>query len=436
MEMIISQVHTLSTRNDSDLKKLKDFLRHEQESLNANVGQIDQALQALDPAQHTMGIAFLLAAQCAAGGYANPKATFAYIGNFLRFGDEYQMKKASTPVNTVCRAYAQMAIEDGKRAMLASITPLRRAVEKLRPDPETLTPVHADYLRVCLKVKAYHLGAQLLDQPIFDIAMATGPTVCPQLPVASFLCYFYYGAMIRIGLKEYNQALQLLRVALTCPASCLSAIQADAYKKYVLVSLKVNGELVALPVYSSSIVQRYAKSPGYATEIADAFKLADAEALQTVVTEKAPQIQADGNMGLVKQVVESLHRHKVQRLTKTYLTLSVPEILRELALPAGPESERKVEELLFDMISCGEIKARIDQVSGMVSFDEENDEELDAAMASQLEGRMAQILELAARVSAFEQEVVSSQAYIRKTAAVQFDRPAGAAMGAYDSMDM
>lgn len=31
MEMVIGQIHTLSTRNDSDLKKLKDFLRHEQE---------------------------------------------------------------------------------------------------------------------------------------------------------------------------------------------------------------------------------------------------------------------------------------------------------------------------------------------------------------------------------------------------------------------
>ena len=46
-----------------DLKKLKDFLRHEQESLKANAHQIEQALQMLDLTQNTLGIAFLLRVQ-------------------------------------------------------------------------------------------------------------------------------------------------------------------------------------------------------------------------------------------------------------------------------------------------------------------------------------------------------------------------------------
>jgi len=33
----------------------QDFLRHEQETLKANASQIDQALQALDPVQCTLG---------------------------------------------------------------------------------------------------------------------------------------------------------------------------------------------------------------------------------------------------------------------------------------------------------------------------------------------------------------------------------------------
>ena len=36
--------------------------------------------------------------------------------------------------------------------------------------------------------------------------------------------------------------------------------QADAYKKYVLLCLKVHGEVKALPVYTSHILQRYSKS--------------------------------------------------------------------------------------------------------------------------------------------------------------------------------
>merc|ERR1719433_439845 len=109
----------------------------------------------------------------------------------------------------------------------------------------------------------------------------------------SFLCYFYYGAMLRVGMKQYHQAVQLLLVVLTCPASCLSAIQVDAYKKYVLVSLKVCGELQALPVYASHIVQRYAKSTGYIPDLAEAFKQGDQAALRRVVEEKGQAIEAD-----------------------------------------------------------------------------------------------------------------------------------------------
>lgn len=38
-----------------------------------------------------------------------------------------------------------------------------------------MTPVHMEFLRVCLKVKVYHVAAQLLDSAaIYDIAVSTG----------------------------------------------------------------------------------------------------------------------------------------------------------------------------------------------------------------------------------------------------------------------
>ena len=45
MDSIVHQIHTLSTQNESDLKKLKDFLRHEQETLKANASQILRTLK-------------------------------------------------------------------------------------------------------------------------------------------------------------------------------------------------------------------------------------------------------------------------------------------------------------------------------------------------------------------------------------------------------
>jgi len=270
----------------------------------------------------------------------------------------------------------------------------------------------------------------VLDQPIFDISLSNNN--CTQMTPQIFLCYFYYGALIRMGMKEYNQAMQLLLVVLTCPATCLSAIQADAYKKYVLVSLKVRGEMQSLPVYASHIVQRYAKSSSYVLDIAEAFKTGDVAALRRVIEEKTAQIQADHNMGLAKQVVTSLNRHKVQTLTKTYLTLSLTEIAREIGVEESKTVE--VEQLLFNMISGGEINARIDQTTGNVSF-EEDEAEMDVGMVDKMQVKLQHILELAHRISCFEQEVVSSEAYIRKTAVLEGDR-SSPALGGYDFMDM
>jgi len=428
----VNQINTLSTKNDSDLKKLKDFLRHEQEMLKTNAEQIPQALQALDPAQNALGIAFLLAAQCGAGVFPDQRQTFCYIGKFLRAADEQQFKKASVPVNAVCKYYAQMAIDEGQQARLQSLRPLRCALEKLRPDPETLTPVHTELIRVCLKAKAYTFAASVLDQPIYDISLSS-PS-CTQMTPQSFLCYFYYGAMVRIGLKQYTQALQLLLVVLTCPASCLSAIQADAYKKYVLVSLKINGELQPLPTYASHIVQRYAKSPSYVLDIAEAFKAGDLTALRRVVEEKTQALEADSNLGLAQQIVDSMQRHKVKMLTNTYLTLSLAEIATEIGWDESKAAE--VEQLLFDMICEGEIRARIDGATENVSF-EDDDGDMDAAMICKVEDRLQQIMGLAQRIAAFEHEVVSSEAYIRKTAALEGGgAAAAAAMGGYDLMDM
>lgn len=437
MDSIVHQIHTLSTQNESDLKKLKDFLRHEQETLKANAAQIDQAIQTLDPVQNTLGTAFLLSAQLGAAVFVNQRATFSFICNFLQVADEVQAKKAAQPMTAVCKGFAQMAIEQGQQAMLKSLLPLRSAMQKLQENPETLTPVHSEFLRMCLKTKVYHLGVQLLDQPIFDISSNSGPSgnsssVVGQLTPQSFLCYFLYGAMIRIGMREYTKALQLLLVVLTCPASCLSAIQADAYKKYVLVSLKVHGELRPLPVYASHILQRYAKSPSYVIEIAEAFKSKDVEAIQRIVEEKRAGIEGDQNMGLVKQVIQAMKRQKVRTLTKTYLTLSLAEIAKEIGMEETQTAE--VEALLFDMIAEDEIKARIDQSTGNVSFEEE-DRDLDAAMMQTLQGKLGQILELSARIGAFEQEVVTSEAYIRKTSYAEGDRAAVAA-GGFDFMDM
>ena len=155
--------------------------------------------------------------------------------------------------------------------------------------------------------------------------------------------------------------------------------------------------------------------------------------LQRIVEEKAQQIQADNNAGLVKQVQAALQRHKLQMLTKTYLTLSLAEIAREIGTEESKTAE--VEELLFDMICSGEINARINQSTGNVVF-EDYEEEMDVGMVAKMQDKLTQVLELAQRISEYEHEVVSSEAYIRKTATLEGERHGAVpALGGYDFMD-
>lgn len=55
----------------------------------------------------------------------------------------------------------------------------------------------------------------------------------------------------------------------------------------------------------------------------------------------------DGNLGLVKQAIEALKSQNIQRLTKTYITLSFDDI----ATKASLENNAEVESRVFNMVS-------------------------------------------------------------------------------------
>ena len=69
-------------------------------------------------------------------------------------------------------------------------------------------------------------------------------------------------------------------------------------------------------------------------------------------SEATPPKQNQHQQPQIMEVVTSMQRHKILTLTKTYLTLSLVEIANE----AGLSNTREAEDILFDMISEGEIK--------------------------------------------------------------------------------
>lgn len=57
----------------------------------------------------------------------------------------------------------------------------------------------------------------------------------------------------------------------------------------------------------------------------------------------------DKNFGLVKQVVSSLYKRNIQRLTQTYLTLSLQDIADSVQLENSKQAEMHVLEMVSNI---------------------------------------------------------------------------------------
>jgi hypothetical protein len=55
-----------------------------------------------------------------------------------------------------------------------------------------------------------------------------------------------------------------------------------------------------------------------------------------------PPLFQDNNLGLVKQVLSSMYKRNIQRLTQTYLTLSLEDIASSVQLNTPKEAEMHV----------------------------------------------------------------------------------------------
>ncbi|CAI5990672.1 unnamed protein product [Closterium sp. NIES-65] len=300
---------------------------------------------------------------------------------------------------TLCHRLRDQLISHSQYAR--GVLPLRWAISKVQQctTAEHLTPQHADCLQLCLLAKLYRQGGDLLQGDILDIdPKKTG------LVHRDFLLYCFYGGTIYVGLKQYQKALDLFMHAITSPAQVVNAITVSAYKRHVLVSLILNAQLSPLPKFTPGIVQRGLKAccQDY-HDLANIYVSRDAAELKKFVDSHEQAFKADNNLGLAHQVVASVPKRSIQRLTHTYLTLSLSDLAQSVHLSSPAEAEK----YLLSMIADGEMFARIDQQAGMVSFEEDPEKYDSLAMAAVVEEHIQRAMKTSKKL-AFLREHVSS----------------------------
>ncbi|KAB2614072.1 COP9 signalosome complex subunit 3-like [Pyrus ussuriensis x Pyrus communis] len=402
MEAIQSLVMNIQGLSSSgDISHLHVLLKQAQESLYAESTRLLPVLDQLDPATHSLGYLYILEA-CSSGSISKEQASALVlpIARFINSCVAEQIRLQPDKFISVCKRFKDhvMLLE----APLRGVAPMLTAIRKIQTSSEHLTSLHPEFLLLCLLSKSYKVGYSVLDDDIFEVDQ----------PRDLFL-YCYYGGMICIGQKRFRKALELLHNVVTSPMTSFNAIAVEAYKKHILVSLIHNWNFcTSLPKYTSSVCQRNLKN--YCQpyiELAHCYVSGKIVHLEAMVDRHREKYENDNNLGLVKQVLSSQYKRNIQRLTQTYLTLSLQDIANSVQLNSAKEAEMHV----LQMIEDGQIFATINQKDGMVRFLEDPEQYKTCHMIEHIDSSIQRIMALSRKLTAIDENISTDPLFLSKT---------------------
>ncbi|KAG5254434.1 COP9 signalosome complex [Salix suchowensis] len=398
VESLVAQIQGLSS-SAGDLSLLLTHLKQADEFLHNESTRLFPFLEQLDPTLHSLGYLYILEASTS-GPVTNEQARrlVLLISRFLTSCVADQIRLAPEKFIAVCKSFKDQVLM--LEAPIRGVVPLLEAVKKLRSS-EHLTTLHPDFLQICLLAKCYKTGFSILEDDIFEVDQPR-----------DFYLYCYYGGMICIGQKRFQKALELLHNVVTAPMSSINAIAVEAFKKYVLVSLIYNGQFsTSLPKYTSSAAQRNLKTLCQLyIELANTYSIGKISELETYIQTNREKFDSDNNLGLVKQVVSSMYKRNIQRLTQTYLTLSLQDIANTVQLSSPKEAEMHV----LQMIQDGEIYATINQRDGMVRFLEDPEQYKTCEMIEHIDSSIQRIMTLSKKLTAMDELISCDPLYLAK----------------------
>eukprot|EP00871_Galdieria_phlegrea_P004182 jgi/Galph1/4765/GphlegSOOS_G3489.1 len=215
------------------------------------------------------------------------------------------------------------------------------------------------FLKSCTLSKAYSVGNRFIHHKKLALKL-----VEKLVDPSDVLMSYYYAAVIQIAMKDYSRAFEFLRLLFSVPTTVVSDVTVDAYKKYILVSLIVKGTVEPLGKFYMTFAKEFAER--------------NVDKLQHEMENHRSAFEQDLHWGLVKQVFKSFKRNGIQNLTRTFLTLSLDDIAKQLTLSSSQEAE----QLLLDMIVHHEITAEIDQRASMVRLEECTEKEKNRSHSS------------------------------------------------------
>lgn len=384
-------------------KELREYLKE-----NAGAGRIankcDAALSALTKDKPIMADMILLNHKMSVSQTPEP---VTLVNQLEKIVEKTKQEKDHTFMDNYIPLFHNLTkILVKQKQARSGIALLRFALKKLQSSEAELTSIHADFLELCLSAQCFRPALPILNTNIRAIN-----SEAETFDSKSFLLYYYYGALIYIALKNYERGLLFLQVVLTTPAQAVSNIMLEAFKKYQLVSLLIDGKVPSLPKYTSNVVTRQIKSLCHSyTDVAEAYKRHDAEYLGNVITRHQHTFTRDKNYGLVKQVYHSLAKQRILQLTKTFLAVTLADLASRVSLRTAYEAEL----VLLEMIDDGMIHCSIDETEGVVNFQNNPNAFTTSSVLEKIEKQMETCMRLKEELHDHEVALSTSSVYLQK----------------------
>lgn len=416
LEQFVNTVRTLSSQGN--YRDLCDYLSKSNETLIKNGQHLDNVLETLDIQQHSLGVLAVLNAK-----YNLPlvnatnESRFKQVKDFILNCNGEQIRLAPDLFAELCHLVTANLTE--QKQPIKGISLLQKAISKLQLYDSQLTSIHADLCQLCLLAKCFKPALEILEIDITGICQENVQGQSgSHFDAKYFLLYYYYGGMIYLALRNLDRSLYFLEVAITTPAQEVSHIMLESYKKYILVSLLLHGKILVIPKYASRVVNRFIKplSQPY-HELTSGFASNNSAELNMIINKHNEVFARDHNLGLVKQVASVLYKKNIQRLTKTFLTLSLSDVASRVGLP-GPND---AENYILHMIEDKQIYATINQKDGMVIFRDEPDKYGGPEVLKGLEAQLQQCMDLDKQILAMDEEIQVNPQYVKKATGLQED---------------
>ena len=259
---------------------------------------------------------------------------------------------------------------------------LHHVILRLDSTSSILTSTHRTFLRLCLLAQAYTEAVDILDRPIYHIPTSQHdasdiPELCSSSqpvwvylspvtgltqPITSrtYMEYYLLGGMCYMAARRYRDAFFFLEVVLSAPTvqNVASSVMVEAYKKWLLAGLLLNGTPPTVPKVASQTAIRHIRAIAKPYEcVADVFKANNIARLRAEIEVGNGIWQEDGNYGLMVEVFQSFRKFALLKLGKTFAALPLSEVARRTSSDVSNVGETKA--YLEALIAAGDINAVI-----------------------------------------------------------------------------